>query len=515
MKKILAVLISISIIMAISGCANNEISEEETETKTFEIYLAQTESVREYGYYDLDNLILQEKPVLTGTDIRKYYWNSHTIELTGDFIEKLYQMNKDSYIEFNIDSDGFRSYVKGGSRFLGSAQYMAFVVLVNGERVYSGTFPGSPVMPVEGEALILGDISDDRLQIKFNGEGFDIRNQDAVFNYFNDENKISEELVSESDSTIEDLRKQLEDLKNKNSELESIYNDLLSASGNTTSDEKRLQALVSWQKARLNLYTIETQEGDQHRYFCDLLNRLDPSSIASVRVAADYFRQSAGSDYYFNDRLFNVFEEFYNTVIMGIPLNYTMAEINESFISSAKAAGIEVQISNGYIEASPAPSFLRANFELFLSDILNEYLILKDRELAMILESDHVFAADDENLFISVNQVADLVYSWKNFSDSYPNNYPFNIKARLKAEKYLSIYIGKTEFEQSPIYDNETLELKSEVKESYKQFLNEHKNSSYYPLIADLFIILEGSGFILNTDVNNFIENSDFSLYGF
>ncbi|MBN1623691.1 MAG: hypothetical protein JXN10_02425 [Clostridia bacterium] len=516
MKKIPVILILLAMVIGIVGCnIENGPTEINANKGSFEIYLATTESVRQFGYYDYERLAIAETPSLTGEDIRKYYWDSHVIEVNGSFLEKLFSNGSTEYSDYIIDSNGFRSYQKGGSRFLESAQYMAFVVVVDGEKIYSGTFTGSKAMPAEGETIILGDIADDRFQIKFNSDGLDVRNQDAVYEYFDREGKISYEPVQDSSSMIEDLEMQLETSKREYKELEERLNEILENGANGTSDEKELQALVEWQRARLDLYIIETQEGERHKIFCDLLNGLDPSKIESMTIAADYFRQTAGSDFYVNDRMFNVLEEFYDVIIAGIPFNYDMGNINEEFIVKARAAGINVDISNGFIEATLIPSYLRANFELFLSDILNEYLILRDTELSMILDSDHITAADDENLYIEIDQVAQLVYEWKKFSDTYPNSYPYNIKARLKAEEYMGIYIGKVGFAVSPLYDSVSLELFAQAKASYLRFLNEYKDSAYYRLIADLFIILESRGFKLDSDVLNFIENADFKQYGY
>jgi|GEM_PF-2004987 len=517
MKKILIILLTIAMILTIPGCRGEEEQNQEQAdaAEGFEIYLATTESVREFGYYDHKNLVAEEVPVLTGKDIRNYYWESHIIELNGSFLEKLSKNANPIYESYTIDQMGFRSYQKGGSKMLDSAQYMAFIIVVNGEQIYSGTFPGSTVMPSDDEKLILGDISDDSLRLFYNGDGFDVRNQDAVYDYMKENNKLSTEPSTVNDSVVDDLEDRIESLERENAALLQKYNELLENGQGNSDDTNRLTAVIEWQKARINLYMRETQEGERHREFSDLLGTLDPTRIESLATAADYFRQTAGADVYENDRLFNVFEEFYDTVIRGIPLNYSMADINNEFMENALRAGVSVDISNGDIRASALPSYLKANFELFLSDILNEYLMIREIELSIINQGGDTIVTDDETLFIGIEQLADLVYIWKNFSDSYPNNYPFNIKARLRAEYYMDIYLGIHEIAVSPIYDSESLELISETKESYIRFLNEYRDSAYYRLIADLFIVLEGSGFKLDSDVLNFLQNIDYGIYGF
>lgn len=517
MKRISAMIFAVILILTITACEKTEEPEEISEPDDgFSIYLATNESVREFGYYDTKNLEPDGEPVLTGEDVRIYYWESHSLELKGSFIQEVYGRNDDSFDEYTIDSNGFRSYEKGGSRILGSGQYMAFIVVSEGEKLYSGTFPGSTVMPSGDEPVVLGDVSDNRIQIQFSGEGFDKRNQDMVYGYFKQVGKITDQAAPGTEDMLADFRKQLDELTNEYDELDSKYNALLENGTESPADEATaVETLVKWQKRRLDLYIIETQEGDVHGEYSDLLHELDLSKPESIPVAADYFWQMAGFDVFSNDRMFNVFEELYDTVIDSIPIYYSMTQIDSDFIDKALSVGIEVSIESGEITAVPLSSYLRANFELYLSDVLNEYLLLRDYEQGMANNGEGIYIFDDERIYVSMDDISDIIYRWKMFSDTYPNSYPYNIKARLRAEELLSIYLGKTQLEQSGVYDNENMELTKEAKDSYIRFIKEYRDSAYYDLISELFIVLEASGFRLDGDVLEYLKNIDFGEYGY
>jgi hypothetical protein len=251
---------------------------------------------------------------------------------------------------------------------------------------------------------------------------------------------------------------------------------------------------------------LETQEHDGHDEFCSLLESLDLTSVESISKAADFFRQSATSSDYVNDRMFNVFEEFYDTVIEGVSLYNRLDEIDEGFINTAYQNGIDVSVEDGRIYAAPRNSYLRANFELFLSDEINEYLTLRDREMAYANNNGAIQVIQGNSLEISMEELADLTYEWRQFATKRPYNFPFNYKAMRKAEKYAGIFIGKITLDSSKLYDSENEKMQDEAKQAYLHFINEYKDSVYYDTIAQLYVLLEENDFIFNTDVREFVK---------
>ncbi|MFO7612454.1 MAG: hypothetical protein R6W99_08255, partial [Clostridia bacterium] len=404
MKRIITVFISLILLISVTGCVENN---EPAQADTFGIFLATTESVREYGYYDVENLILESTPVITGEDVRSYYWAEHIIEISGSFAEKLFNEDQDpSYETFDVGAYGFRQYKKGGSRLLGTGQYMCFVIVVNGEKIYSGTFPGSPMMPAENEDVVLGDISEERLAIAYNGTGFDIRNSDAVYDYFNTLGKIETITGETGDILVLDLQNRLEASTAKYEKLEQENHSLSQRLANVAALISRRDAIIKWQNNRLVIYMEETQEGAAHEEFSRRLSLLDPTDPGSIGIAADYLRQLAVSSKYENDRMFNVFEEYYDAVIEGIPGYNRIEGIDAEFTALCNANGIIISVEGGYISAAAKPSYLRVNFELLLSEILNEYLIIRDYEAGLLRDSGVGAIIGREGLELGMGELA-------------------------------------------------------------------------------------------------------------
>lgn len=512
MKKIIISILTMTLaaVLLLASCEEQPVVKEED---TFEIYLATADSAREFGCSDMMKLELEGEPVITGADIRSYFWEQHVVEVTSAFAEAMFGKSENAN-EFTIDENGLRQYEKGGSVLLGSAQYMCFVVVVNGERVYCGTFPGSAYIPETPGEIIIGDVAENRFAIIYNGTGFDKRNNDAVYRYFKDSGKMESMPEDISEQMLEEMENRIEEFENRYEQLQQRYDNLYARIGGYEEDLEKRDAFEKWQKERLRLYMLETQEHEGHDEFCRLLESLDLTTVESISKAADFFRQSATSSDYVNDRMFNVFEEFFDTVIEGIPVYNRLDEIDEAFINTAYQNGIDVSVEEGKIYAAPRSSYLRANFDLFLSEEINEYLTLLDRELAYANNNGAIHVIQDNNLEIGMTELADLVYAWRKFATERPYNFPFNYKAMEKAEKYGDIFIGRVSLDSSDLYDPETEKMQDEAKQAYIHYINDYKDSAYYDTIAQLYVLLEENDFTFNTDVREYIKTLDLRKVG-
>ncbi len=509
MKKTIIPILILSIILS-SMTASCDTQPEDSVESTFEIYLATAESAREFGCSSIEKLVLEEEPVITGEDIRSYYWEQHVVEVTSEFAKEVYEKDNDQYDEYSIDENGLRQYEKGGSRLLGSAQYMCFVVVVDGKRVYSGTFTGSTYVPQTPDEIIIGDVAENRFAIIYNVGGFDRRNDDAVYEYFKDAGKMEKIPEDISEQMLEEMQNRIDAFESRYALLQERYDALEDKVDDYEDELDAREALEDWQRERLRLYMLETQENSGHEAFCRLLEGLDMTDVGSISKAADFFRQSATSSDYVNDRMFNVFEEFFNIVIEGIPVYNGFDEIDEEFISSAYSNGVVVSVEGGRISAAPRNSYLKANFELFLSEELNEYLSIIEFELSIAKNNDAMGIVENNNLSIDMKGLADLIYRWGKFAKERPYNFPFNYKAKEKAERYMDIFIGRESMDESPVYDIQSGELLDEAKEAYLHFINKYKDSTYYEIITELYVLLEGNAFIFNDDIKEYVKALDF-----
>lgn len=476
----------------------------------FEIYLATTESVREFGYYDTDNLILNSEPVLTGDDIRIYFWPAHIIEVNGSFMQKISENASAGYDSFDMDQNGLRRYLSGGSRILEASQNMCFVVVVNGEKLYSGTFPSGQILSPEEESVILGDIADDRIAVVFTDSTYDVRNNDKVYEFFKNANKLGQMSGEDSSEMVLDLQNRLEESEDKYLDLLKQYNDLKSGI-NIRTDYRN--ATIEWLKNRLDLYALETQEGSAYKQFSDGLLELDLSKVESIGIAADIFRRTAVASTEINDRMFNVFEELYYVVIDGIPRYNSIDEINEAFVSNAANNWISVEIEGGKINAYPSVGKLRENFGVFLSKALNDYLLLSDLERGVLNSAGTPDYINEGNIAVDINDIAEFLYLWEKFTWDYPYSYPFNFKSQSKSEDLMDIYIGLNSVSVSDLYDSETYAIKDEVRLSYENFIMNYPKSQYNRLIQEYYGVLKDNGFIYTQDVLEYVKNINYEDY--
>ncbi len=510
MRKHILTVILFSLVLSMAACTSEK--EPVIVEDTFEIYLATTESVRNYGYYDTKKLILNSIPVITGDDIRYYYWEQHNIELNGSFLGKLQDADLSSYNYYESGDDGFRHYATGGSKFLYSGQYMCFIIVINGEKVYSGTFPAGPNLPEEDEMLVMGDISDEKIEIRYNGDEFDIRNNDKVYDYFLNSGKLGKMSSEDSEELVNNLQTRLDESENQYKELMQLYDEMAAGMGAGADSDSR-ESIIKWLNNRIILYTIETQEGETHREFSNSLLELDLSQIDSIGIAADIFRQKAVSSANKNDRMFNVFEELYYVVIEGIPIFNRIDEIDEEFIKSAEDNWITIVTDKGEISAYPTPGKLRENFGIFLSPEINEYLLLIDLERGMMSSAGTTEITSDKKLELSLDDLADLIYIWKKYTKDFPYSYPFIYKAKDRAEFLLDIYLGKTTFNESPVFNQETMIITDEAKESYERFIIDYPDSPFYNLVSDYYNLLKLSAFLYSQEVDEFVNKINYDDY--
>jgi len=509
MKKIFLGIIIFSLFFTLVSCSDE--TEPENMVDSFEIYLATNDSVREFGYYDTENLILKDEPLLTDKDIRHYYWDQHIIELNGSFLEDVFTTSTVVYDEFNTNLYGMRQYITGGSKFLSTSQNMGFVIVINGEKIYSGTFPVGPELATLDEKLIIGDIADDKLAILYTGDEFDIRNNDSIYNFFQKSGKLAQMSGEDSTELVKELQERLDASENNYIELQKKFDELVEVPVNTREDYK--EATISWLQNRLNLYILETQEGEDFKNFSDSLLELDLSKVKSVSEAADIFRQAAIASTEKNDRMFNVFEEMYYVIIDGISKYNSIDEIDDNFINLAAENWITVNTAGGKITAYPSVGKLRENFGVFLSPQLNEYLLIKDLERGVMDTAESADVISGDELKVELKFIADFIYLWKEFTIDYPYAYPFNFKAQIRSEKLLDVYIGKTILMESPIYDEETLAIKDTARENYELFIEDYTESPYSMLISDLYGVMKDNAFIFSMEVREFIANVDYDDY--
>ena len=116
MKRIALILLSIIILIAVDSCKSNE--------NTLEIYLVSSDLPESGENIDINSLDLEETPILTLNDIKRYYWEEQAFVIKKDLWEE--RMTE----RFNIEP----------GKMLVPSYGRPYVVAVNGERIYMGKF---------------------------------------------------------------------------------------------------------------------------------------------------------------------------------------------------------------------------------------------------------------------------------------------------------------------------------------------------------------------------------------
>ena len=138
-KTIIILLIIIMSVGLLNGCNKENKLSKSKGTPKFEVYLVKEESKEgalSYGRNEttgeylksklaLKDLKLEENPIFTDKDIEKYYWRTHTIEFTMEYLKN-----------HSIQTKKEEEYEELGSKLLGLEEFDAVVIVCNGQRIY-------------------------------------------------------------------------------------------------------------------------------------------------------------------------------------------------------------------------------------------------------------------------------------------------------------------------------------------------------------------------------------------
>lgn len=501
----------ISILVLTVGC--NKTTVEEIPNDSFEIYLATLDSVSEFGYFDYENLILEETPVITDNDIRAYYWMNHEIELTSTYIDKIND-NPGGNVLYQ-ENGSFREYEQGGSRLLQAFQYDCFVIVINGKRVYSGTFSYSPIMSYPQETLIIGDISDTSFQFIFTGIGEDPRNTDIVYNYFLDNDKLRINDTNNLEKRIEELERNIATLIDEKVNLIDDKDQLIEQLSKSQDAKVYYDNLSRWLNERVYWYMVEVTPKNtktlKYSAYITSLNQLDFNSISEAAMAYSEYINDLPWD---RDRLFNLFETYYYSVMHTAELQLQVSDLTDELLQLAEANGVLLFDSDGVVVALPKPGYLLNGFSIFITKATEQYLHAIDLETTMILDSGNTQLIKNGAITLSLNQLADLIIIWENYCYEYGLKYlnlPYHYKGAERVIRYFNYYSGKTYMLNYPVF-TENKQLSEPFKISYEYMISTYDETRAGILINEFYTILQDNEFIRDIRVDDFYISPKFDL---
>ncbi|MBN2853569.1 MAG: hypothetical protein JXQ23_12605 [Clostridia bacterium] len=510
-KKIILIVVTILLIAGLAACEKEEpvVSKD----NTFEIYLATLKSVSEFGPYDYENLELYDTPVITGDDIRAYYWQNHEIEVTSSYIESLNKSNSSTNTMY-YENGEYREYVMGGSRLLTSFQLDCFVIIVDGIRVYSGTFPDKPSDSFKQKDIFIGDVSDTDFKIFFTGEGLDPRNADLIYNYFLKNEKLQITDATNLEKRIDELTTNIDLLLEENKKLKKENEDYASSVKQLEEQKDYYESATSWLNERAHWYMLETEENENTLKYSDYLLNLDQSDVWSIKYAGDTYREYATDNKIDNDRMFNLFETFYYSSMRRLETVYQDQIITEDIIDLFLKNGIMLSKSGSNIILKPKAGYFIANFGPYLSYFTNEYFKTLDYEITIFNNNDVDNIIENAKVSIPLNELADIIIKWERYTYNngyYGNNNPFRYKGSEKLLYYFNIYSGKVFLENSPCY-NENKTLTEQYKISFQYMMDKYYGTESGKLIIELYQMLEANDFHRDINIEEFYQKTKYDL---
>lgn len=241
------------------------------------------------------------------------------------------------------------------------------------------------------------------------------------------------------------------------------------------------------------------QKQDKLQEYNKYLNALPLNKPESIIDAKNrYFELfSLNDSQELRDSAFLDYYNFYNNVISK--LNEELLENGIDFNQQStkekyyKKYGISLGGEEGMFFPEINFEFLVNNFGKFLSLSWNEYLKFSLKEY-----NQHPFT--DGAVIISWDELRKNIIYQENFIKKYPG-FSENNKIQENIDRYLGAYFGH--FPNSPISESgiyepkDTSQLGSDVKQSYEKFIQENKDSKYYPEVLKTYNIFKEHNFIV------------------
>ncbi len=201
MKRYFALLLIVFVGFTLWGCSSNK---SQSQKPSFKVSLVKEQdrwkalafAEGNKGKYvtgrqiDLDSLSVENEPLFTDRDIKTYHWKTHVVEFTDEFLKKHKAAFNGKDLVASLP-EGQISHLRGGSERLGTSQDDAWVLEVDGERIYSGGFPLPATSSKNGPRLGMADCVEGVMIWSF-CQGFDPRANTKVRSFFQEAGKLSD-----------------------------------------------------------------------------------------------------------------------------------------------------------------------------------------------------------------------------------------------------------------------------------------------------------------------------------
>jgi hypothetical protein len=250
---------------------------------------------------------------------------------------------------------------------------------------------------------------------------------------------------------------------------------------------------------------------DTFAHFREYINKLHKSDLVSISHASNELKKNfSAAAPIIRDSAFIEFRSFYYEVINTY---YEIFGNNQDLINKLndqknddpqvqqlKIAldqnGLRLSRTEGGYYIDEKPDYLYNNFKNFVSKAINEFLLIRSKEL------EEGFS-ENSKLLISFQSLGDRIITWEKYLNKYSAS-SLSAEAKFSYHLYLNTFI--TGLDNSPVTADDI--LLPEMKNVYSDYIQKNNNSESGKIVEKFYSIISKNNFRLTPELDDFYEEN-------
>jgi len=192
------------------------------------------------------------------------------------------------------------------------------------------------------------------------------------------------------------------------------------------------------------------------------------------------------------------FKKLNTKLVMSIREQYGQALIE---LDKYMDCGVTFDFGEGDWYLTEDPRFLMELANQFSGNI-KDYLLFKATETEERI-------GEDAGLLIFWDELRKRIIRWEKFCAEH-TELP-ETETELKPELLTLVHIYLFGTDNTPAYNRSTGKWKDELMYSFRKFIEENKDSKYYPLIDSIYQILKNHNYSVSNDLITFLDNNGYT----